>query len=112
PQERIIALWEDVRYVIGKTKAPEPLVMRNNTFDCTLFLHTNLVPEVYQMDDFEVTTSTDIIGQHIHLPKWDLTTTDGSGNGWNYEDGTLSPAAVRERIEAINCFNGYADACK
>ncbi len=107
PQERIIALWEDVIPVISKQKAPEPLVMRNNTFDCTMFLHTNLVPEIYELDDFEVKTSTDIIGQHIHLPKWDLTTTDGSGNGWNYEDGTLSPGAVRERIDAINAFNFY-----
>ena len=48
---------------------------------------------------------TDIIGQHIHLPKWDLSTADGSGNGWNYEDGTLSPGAVRERIHAINAYN-------
>ena len=50
------------------------------------------------------------IGQHIHLPKWDLTTTDGSANGWNYEDGTLSPGAVRERIEAIRAFNGCTAA--
>lgn len=105
PQQRIIALWDDVRATISKAKAPEPLVMRNNTFDCTVFLHTNLVPEIYEWDDYQVRTSTDIIGQHIHLPKWDLTTTDGSGNGWNYEDGTLAPGAVRERIDAINDFN-------
>lgn len=104
PQERIVALWEDAKPIISKAKAPEPLVMRSNTFDCTMFLHTNLVPERYELDDFEVRTSTDIIGQHIHLPKWDLTTTDGSGNGWNYEDGTLSPGAVRERIRAINFY--------
>jgi len=30
------------------------------------------------MDDYQVRTPTDIIGQHIHLPKWDLTTTDGA----------------------------------
>ncbi len=57
------------------------------------------------MDDYQVRTPTDIIGQHIHLPKWDLTTTDGAANGWNYEDGTLSPGAVRERIHAINEWN-------
>lgn len=108
PQERIIALWEDVRAIISKAKAPEPLVIRNNTFDCTNFLHTNLVPEIYELDDYQVRTTTDIIGQHIHLPKWDLTTTDGSGNGWNYEDGTLAPGAVRERIYAINKYNDLA----
>jgi len=105
PQERIVSLWEDAVPTINKVKPAEPLVMRLNTFDCAMFYHTNLVPKTYELDDYQVRTPTDIIGQHIHLPKWDLTTTDGSANGWNYEDGTLSPGAVRERIEAINHFN-------
>jgi hypothetical protein len=109
PQQRIIALWEDAVPTITKARAPEPLVMRMNTFDCVMYQHTNLVPAVYEFDDYQVKTSTDIIGQHIHLPKWDLTTTDGSANGWNYEDGTLSPDAVRERIHAINEFNGVQE---
>jgi len=102
PQQRITALWSDVVPTINKLKPPEPLVMRLNTFDCAMYYHTNLVPEFFEMDDFQVRTPTDIIGQHIHLPKWDLTTADGSANGWNYEDGTLSPGAVQERIRAIN----------
>jgi hypothetical protein len=105
PQQRIITLWEDAVPVITKQQPPEPLVMRLNTFDCAVYSHTNLVPEYYEMDDYQVRTPTDIIGQHIHLPKWDLTTTDGAANGWNYEDGTLSPGAVRERIHAINEWN-------
>ena len=105
PQERIITLWEDAIPTITKQRPPEPLVLRMNTFDCVMYQHTNLVPGVYELDDYQIKTTTDIIGQHIHLPKWDLTTTDGSANGWNYEDGTLSPDAVRERIEAINAFN-------
>ena len=105
PQQRIITLWDDVLPTINKQRPPEPFVMRSNTFDCVKYLHTNLVPEVYELDDYQVRTPTDIIGQHIHLPKWDLVSNDGSGNGWNYEDGTLSPGAVRERIEAINHFN-------
>ena len=36
-----------------------------------------------------MTTPTDILGQHIHLVKFDVTSSDGSGNGWNYEDGTF-----------------------
>jgi hypothetical protein len=105
PQERIGVLWEDAVAVITKKKPPEPFVMRMNTFDCVMYQHTNLVPAVYELDDYQIRTTTDIIGQHIHLPKWDLTTTDGSANGWNYEDGTLSPDSVRERIRAINAFN-------
>ncbi len=108
PQQRIITLWQDAVPVINKQQPPEPLVFRMNTFDCAVYSHTNLVPKDYEVDDFQVRTPTDIIGQHIHLPKWDLTTTDGAANGWNYEDGTLSPGAVRERIEAIRAFNHCA----
>jgi hypothetical protein len=104
-QERIIALWGDVEASINKQKPPEPLVMRMATFDCGKILHANLVPAEFELDDFQVRTPTDIIGQHIHLPKWDLTTNDGAANGWNYEDGTLSPIMVQERIHAIDVFN-------
>jgi hypothetical protein len=107
-QERIIILWDDVKPTVLKDRPPEPLVMRFNTFDCGKLLHANLVPSEFEVDDFQVRTPTDIIGQHIHLPKWDLTTGDGAANGWNYEDGTLSPDMVEERIHAINEFNHFA----
>ncbi|MDH5528037.1 MAG: hypothetical protein OEY97_12105 [Nitrospirota bacterium] len=105
PQQRIITLWEDVMPTLTNQRPPEPFAIRLNTADCATFLHTNLVPEYYEMDDYQVRTPTDIIGQHIHLVKFDVTASDGSGNGWNYEDGTLSPETVRQRIKAINAFN-------
>ncbi|MEN5033638.1 manganese-oxidizing multicopper oxidase MnxG [Pseudomonas sp. TWI929] len=110
PQTRILTLWEDAWPVINKQRPPEPLVMRMNTFDCTMYQHTNLVPSVYELDDYQVRTPTDVIGQHIHLPKWDLTAADGSANGWNYEDGVLSPSTVVERIHAIRRFNDCKDS--
>src|SRR5690606_27856268 len=109
PQARIIALWEDAWPVITKQRPPEPLVMRMNTFDCTLYQHTDLIPAFYKMDDYQVRSTTDVIGQHIHLPKWDLTASDGSANGWNYEDGVLSPGSLVERVQAIRSFNGCTE---
>ena len=119
PQQRILTLWEDVDSTLltsfkprnsadVKPRAPEPMVLRMNTFDCARYLHTNLVPKEYELDDYQVKTPTDIIGQHIHLPKWDLPSADGSANGWNYEDGTFSPGMVRSRIHAINAWNQAA----
>jgi hypothetical protein len=101
PQARILALWEDAWPVITKQRPPEPLVMRMNTFDCVQYQQTNLIPAIYEMDDYQVRTPTDVIGQHIHLPKWDLTAADGSANGWNYEDGILS----RQRARAHPCHS-------
>jgi hypothetical protein len=106
PQSRILALWQDVAAMKAGTKPPEPFFFRANTNDCITFYHTNLVPGVYEQDDFQVRTPTDIIGQHIHLVKFDVTSSDGSGNGFNYEDGSFSPDEVRERIRAIRKKNG------
>ena len=64
------------------------------------------MPNVYELDDFQVRTPTDILGQHIHLVKFDVTSSDGAANGWNYEDGTFSPDEVRERMHAIRAHNG------
>jgi hypothetical protein len=106
PQQRISALWGDVAAFRSGSKPPEPLFFRANTNDCVTFQFTNLVPRVYELDDFQVRTPTDIMGQHIHLVKFDVLASDGAGNGWNYEDGSFAPEEVIERIRAINAFGG------
>ncbi|MDQ3803543.1 MAG: LpqB family beta-propeller domain-containing protein [Acidobacteriota bacterium] len=106
PQQRISALWADVASFLGGAKPPEPLFFRANTNDCVTFRFTNLVPRVYVQDDFQVRTPTDIMGQHIHLVKFDVLASDGAANGWNYEDGSFAPEEVIERIHAINARGG------
>ncbi len=106
PQQRFIALNQDVDEFLNQGKPPEPLFFRANTRDCITYELTNLVPHIYELDDFQVRTPTDILGQHIHLVKFDVTSSDGSANGFNYEDGTFSPGEVQERIHAINEAGG------
>ena len=105
PQQRIITLWGDVQDTFDGIRPPEPFFFRANTNDCIEFQHTNLVPNIYELDDFQVRTPTDILGQHIHLVKFDVLSSDGSANGWNYEDGNFSPDEVRERQRAIRAHN-------
>lgn len=105
PQARIVALEQDIKDIIDpdtRTRMPEPLFFRANSGDCIEFKSSNFVPNALALDDFQVYTPTDTIGQHIHLVKFDVTSSDGSGNGWNYEDGTFSPEEVQERVFAIN----------
>jgi hypothetical protein len=108
PQQRMLTLWKDVQLTIDATngiaggRPPEPLFFRGNSGDVIEYWHTNLVPNYYLVDDFQVRTPTDILGQHIHLVKFDVTSSDGAGNGFNYEDGTFSPGEVQEIIKAIN----------
>jgi len=110
-QQRFTALWEDVDDFLGLNgispkKAPEPLFFRANSRDCIEYQFTNLVPKEFRQDDFQVRTPTDILGQHIHLVKFDVLASDGGANGFNYEDGSFSPGEVRERIAAIRAQNG------
>ncbi|MBD9361751.1 cupredoxin domain-containing protein [Methylomonas fluvii] len=100
PQARMPVLEQDAAKTLDGTRLAEPLFFRANSGDCIQFQATNLIPSVLNLDDFQVYTPTDTIGQHIHLVKFDVTSSDGSANGWNYEDGTFSPDEVRERIDA------------
>ncbi len=108
PQQRMLSLWGDVTDTLAGTRPPEPLFFRSNSGECIEYTHANLVPNVYELDDFQVRTPTDILGQHIHLVKFDVTSSDGAANGFNYEDGTFSPDEVSERIRAINAGGGLA----
>ncbi|HKP76545.1 MAG TPA: hypothetical protein VJT67_13535 [Longimicrobiaceae bacterium] len=105
-QHRMFGLWADVDSFIAQRKAPEPLFFRARDNSCLTYHLVNLIPAEYRVDDFQVQTPTDIIGQHIHLVKFDVTSSDGAANGWNYEDGALAPDAVREVIRAIRRQNG------
>jgi hypothetical protein len=109
PQQRIMSLWGDVKDYVEGRKPPEPLFFRAANNDVVEYWHTNLVPAYYELDDFQVRTPTDILGQHIHLVKFDVMSSDGASNGFNYEDGTFSPEEVRDRIEAINRTGGLWD---
>lgn len=106
PQQRMITLWNDVPDTVSGKRAPQPFFFRAATGETVEYWQTNLVPNYYELDDFQVRTPTDILGQHIHLVKFDVLASDGGSNGFNYEDGTFSPDEVRERIFAINKAGG------
>ncbi len=80
------------------TASEEPFFFRALSGECIEFRHTNELPKELELDDFQVKTPTDTIGQHIHLVKFDVTSSDGSGNGFNYEDGTMAPGEIAARI--------------
>lgn len=102
PQQRWLSLWNDAPLSLNGSRAPQPLFFRANSGENIEFWHTNLVPRYYEMDDYQVRTPTDILGQHIHLVKFDVLASDGAANGFNYEDGTFAFDEVTDRIKEIN----------
>ena len=107
PQARLPVLEEDVKATLDGSRPTEPLFFRANSGECVVFKATNLIPSNLNLDDFQVYSPTDTMGQHIHLVKFDVTSSDGSGNGWNYEDGTFAADEVRERIIANNNLRSH-----
>lgn len=120
PQARINVLNDDVTALVTSAGTSEgrmhwtandsvkadPFFIRANSGECINFHHSNLTPAELKEDAFQVCLPTDTIGQHIHLVKFDVTSSDGSGNGWNYEDGTFANDEVKQRINAYNTFLG------
>lgn len=106
PQARILALRDDVLPTMSGDRLPQPFFFRANSGQCIEFQHSNVVPKEYKLDSFQLNVPTDIIGQHIHLVKFDVQASDGGANGFNYEDGTASHQEVVGRIKAIRKFGG------
>jgi hypothetical protein len=106
PQARLTVLNDDVDATRSGQRPAEPFFFRAESGECINFFGTNLVPNALEADDFQIFTPTDTIGQHIHLVKFDVTSSDGAGNGWNYEDGTFSFQEVLARIEKANADGG------
>ena len=111
-QGRMAVLAQDVAPTLTGARPPEPLFFRANSGECVVFNATNLMPGNLNLDHFQVFTPTDIIGQHIHLVKFDVTASDGATNGWNYEDGTFAADEVRDRIAAYNAYQASIGSSK
>ena len=113
PQARINVLDSDLgkfQWATQRSKRTpqpaDPFFFRVHSGDCVVFQHTNRTAAKTGKDAFQVAAPTDIIGQHIHLVKFDVTASDGSANGFNYEDGTLARDIIEELVHASSVPGG------
>ncbi len=91
-QGRVLVLDSDVDDVLAGRKPIEPFFFRANPNDCVNFNLTNRAPNWVGNDDFLRLIQTNMVGQHIHLVKFDVTASDGASNGWNYQQAAFSRA--------------------
>jgi len=106
PQAHINVLTDEVAGIEGRSRRAAPFYFRAHSGDCVAYHHQNRTGGELELDDFQVATPTDTIGQHIHLVKFDVLASDGAANGWNYEDGTFAALHLRERVAAANARGG------
>ncbi|MEM9293396.1 MAG: hypothetical protein AAGD01_17060 [Acidobacteriota bacterium] len=109
PQHRLATLWEDLDPLLDGESAPQPLFLRANAGECVELWHANLTPARRQLDDYRIGAATPLSAPAFRRLDFDFTASAGSAVGFNYEDGTLAPAAVRERIDAINAGGGLLE---
>ena len=113
PQARINVLTRDVdQFLPIEARTPQaakPFFFRASSGECVVFHHQNRTRSKTDLDAFQVETPVDIIGQHIHLVKFDVTSSDGSANGFNYEDGTYAPDHIEHLIEATHAPGGSVE---
>jgi hypothetical protein len=89
-QARILVLDKDVDDVLAGRKPPEPMFIRINAGDCVNYSLTNRLPHWIGNDAFLKLQQTNLIAQHIHLVKFDVLGSDGSTNGWNYQEAAFT----------------------
>ncbi|HET7397577.1 MAG TPA: hypothetical protein VFJ94_03550 [Intrasporangium sp.] len=102
PQGRLLVLDKDVDAVLAGTKPAEPFFFRANAGDCINYNLTNRLPNWVGDDAFLKLQQTNLIAEHIHLVKFDVLGSDGSTNGWNYNQAafTKDQADFNARLRA------------
>lgn len=101
-QGRMLVRTADVPAIDAGTMQPEPMFIRVNAGDCVNFNLTNRLPNWYGNDAFQVLQQTNMVGEHIHLVKFDVTGSDGSSNGWNYQQAAFSKAQSDFNADVID----------
>lgn len=95
-QARFVVLDKDVPKMLEKNpdgsykNQPEPLFFRANAGDCINYNLTNLLPNWIGNDAFLKMIQTNMMGEHIHLVKFDVMASDGATNGWNYQQAAFT----------------------
>jgi manganese oxidase len=87
PQQRIYVLQEDKQAVLAGTKKPEPLTPLLNVGDCVEYHFTNELPTKFGGTVFDRLQETNEAGIHQHMVQFDVLSSDGAANGWNYDEG-------------------------
>lgn len=97
PQARILVPSEQEADVRAGRITPEPLVFRANAGDCVIVRLTNHLPLWFGGNEFVRLQRTNLVGQHVHLVKFDPLGSDGASNGWNYVSGAFENQTLVER---------------
>lgn len=111
PQQRIYVLQEDKQAVLSGQQEPEPFAPLLNVGDCVEYHLTNELPEQYGGTVFDRAQQTNEVSIHQHLVQFDVLSSDGAANGWNYDQGADPGQTIvfRDFVQAPVRTNSFHD---
>lgn len=86
PQSRVYVLQSD-KQAVRDGRKPEPFAPILNVGDCVVYKLTNELPRQFGGNVFDRAQETNEVGLHQHMVQFDVLSSDGAANGWNYDQG-------------------------
>ncbi|WP_157245806.1 hypothetical protein [Nonomuraea typhae] len=95
-------------------KKPEPFSPLLNVGDCVVYHLRNDLPEQFGGNVFDRRQITNEVGIHQHMVQFDVLSSDGAANGWNYDQGADATGPNREYtyrdfVHADTATNSFHD---
>jgi manganese oxidase len=111
PQARAYVLQEDKDAILSGQKRLEPFAPILNVGDCVVYHLTNELPRVFGGNVFDRQQITNEVGIHQHMVLFDVLSSDGTANGWNYDQGadTGQTITYRDFVQDNFSTNSFHD---
>ncbi|MFE9652811.1 hypothetical protein [Micromonospora sp. NPDC006431] len=110
PQSRVYVL-ESQRAAIEGGQKPEPFAPLLNVGDCVVYKLTNRLPVQFGGNVFDRAQETNEVGLHQHMVQFDVLSSDGAANGWNYDQGADFGQTItyRDFVHEDTATNSFHD---
>jgi hypothetical protein len=110
PQARIYVLQSD-KEAVEEGRKPEPFAPILNVGDCVVYKLTNELPRKFGGNAFDRAQKTNEVGIHQHMVQFDVLTSDGAANGWNYDEGADPDQTItyRDFVHENTSTNSFHD---
>jgi manganese oxidase len=110
PQSRVYVL-ESQRAAVEGGQKPEPFSPLLNVGDCVVYRLTNRLPVQFGGTAFDRAQETNEVGIHQHMVQFDVLSSDGAANGWNYDQGADFGQTItyRDFVHEDTATNSFHD---
>jgi manganese oxidase len=110
PHHRMYVLEKDKDAILAGTKKPEPFSPLLNVGDCVEYKLTNELPLEFGGTVFDRAQETNEVSIHQHMVQFDVLSSDGAANGWNYDQGADAKGVLGRPAGQTITFRDYVSS--